>query len=42
MVRLLLQTGADTNIKDVDGLTPLDRALKDNNETILKILQEFR
>jgi len=40
MVQYLIQTGACTNIKDADGLTPLDRALKEEFQPIIDILRK--
>lgn len=37
-IRLLIDYHADLNLKDIDGLTPMDKALKLNNEQIVNIL----
>jgi hypothetical protein len=39
-VRYFIKAGSDTQIKDSNGQTALDRALKDNNQNIVKILKE--
>lgn len=38
IVRLLLERGADTEAKDVSGLTPLSVAVQNGHETIVKLL----
>lgn len=40
MVQYLIQAGANPKIKDADGLTPFDRALKEGNQEILNILRK--
>ena len=37
-IRLLIEYHADLNLKDIDGLTPMDKALKLNNEQIVNSL----
>lgn len=37
MVQYLLESGANTGIKDVDGLTAVDRAKKDKDSRIMKL-----
>ncbi|ODM93225.1 Ankyrin repeat domain-containing protein 39 [Orchesella cincta] len=40
MVRLLVQSGANLKLKDSDGLTPFDRAMKEGHQQILDILRK--
>ena len=39
MVKLVLEAGADTSIRDVRGLTALDLAVQQGNEEALQMLQ---
>jgi ankyrin repeat protein len=39
-VELLIANGADVNIKDNNGETPLDLALNNNQIVIIQILQQ--
>lgn len=39
MVSFLLKTGANKNIKDNEGLTPLDYAVKNKNDEIIKLMR---
>jgi|GEM_PF-1253826 len=39
-VRLLLQFGVKTNIRDIDGLTPLELALQNGNTQIAELLKQ--
>jgi ankyrin repeat protein len=38
--KILLQYGANKNIKGKDGLTPLEKAIKENKSELIKILSE--
>lgn len=40
IVKLLLKSGADVNIRDSDGLTALDRAIKSNCTEVCKLLTQ--
>ncbi|CAL8118808.1 unnamed protein product [Orchesella dallaii] len=40
MVQFLVQSGANLKLKDTDGLTPFDRALKEGHQPILNILRK--
>jgi ankyrin repeat protein len=38
--KILLEYGADKNIKGKDGLTPLEKAIKENKTELIKILSD--
>jgi ankyrin repeat protein len=39
-VKLLIRYGANRNIKGKDGLTPLEKAIKENKGELVKLLSE--
>jgi ankyrin repeat protein len=39
---MLLKNGADQSLKDSRGKTPLDHAILQENEEMIKLLQQFK
>jgi ankyrin repeat protein len=42
IVRLLVNAGADVNLPDKEGITPLAHAKRKNYIDIIKILEDFK
>ena len=40
LIYLFFQAGADVNVSDQDGDTPLTLAIENNHETVVKLLLE--